>query len=157
MSKRVSTHSPAQKQDSLPVILTDSNTWLCKLAQVTVDLRDKSEDRAVWGPVHHSFERHVKQACPKYRPLKGEFFGTICDSGREGELFRGPLCAKCQFVNSDLFAKEWVPTAQPPVEIAPAVPVSSAADPAPALTDEQAAAIAAKVLSTLQSSGGCAT
>ena len=129
--RRVSTHSPAAKQAAqpdllinarnplykvvqrtlalygtdreLPNVLTDRNAWLYKLSCVATELRDKdASDRDTWRPVHQAFERHMLSVCPQYKPCKGEYFGTICDSGRDGSYLRNStLCAACQFIHAE--------------------------------------------------------
>ena len=97
MSMQVNTGAkPAQ----LPIILTNRESRLVKAAIAVTELKESNlENKSTWRPMHAMWEREVKRACSSYRPLKGEYFGTLCDSGRDG----APACSqcgKCQFFAS---------------------------------------------------------
>ena len=118
------------KSAHLPIILTNRDSRLVKAAIAVNYAKDHADpddpdSKALWRPLHNLWEREVKRACPNYRPLKGEFFGTICDSGREGEYTCGASCIKCQFVASD-FDPRSAPA--PPLPIVNMVPIRQHAD-----------------------------
>ena len=124
------------KPAHLPIILTNRDSRLVKAAIAVNYAKDHADpddpdSKALWRPLHNLWEREVKRACPNYRPLKGEFFGTICDSGREGEYTCGASCIKCQFLSSVYAPAPLQPATRqphPPLPIVNMVPVRQHAD-----------------------------
>jgi hypothetical protein len=92
--------SVGAKPAPLPIILTNRDSRLIKAAIAVTEAKERNlDDKAMWRPLHGLWEREMKRACSSYRPLKGEYFGTLCDSGREG----APACShcgQCQFFSS---------------------------------------------------------
>jgi hypothetical protein len=92
--------SVGAKSAPLPIILSNRDSRLVKAAIAVTEAKEHNlDDKSMWRPLHGLWEREIKRACPSYRPLKGEYFGTLCDSGREG----APACShcgQCQFFSS---------------------------------------------------------
>ena len=132
----MSVQTTGAKSAHLPIILTNRDSRLVKAAMAVNYAKDHADpddpdSKALWRPLHNLWEREVKRACPNYRPLKGEFFGTICDSGREGEYTCGASCIKCQFLSSVYAPAPLLPAArQPaaPLPIVNMVPIRQHAD-----------------------------
>jgi len=127
LTSRAKSGDYAKSQFYMPDVLTNSKSRLVKAALAVNHARDTADpndpdSKALWRPLHNLWEREVKRYCPSYRPLKGEFFGTICDSGREGEYAAGPDCVKCQFLCCDF--------AVAPTPLLPAAPLPPSPLPA---------------------------